>query len=269
MTFSLLTLTLPGRPEEPAGVLVYDQQGERLGVKLRRDWHALASEDDAEILSGLEAHLKQLSLEMGASSALEWLESTLSNILTLGERREVQSSTIDFTLHQLYREHIQTYIATPVEPFVTHLPRYALRSAAGPFGEQIADPNSIEEWVAAPEGLRLNKDMFVCEVYGRSMEPLVPSGSLCIFRKFGAGSRNGKRVLVEDRAEAQTRYTLKVYQSKKSSDVDSHVDSHVDKEAGWSHQQIQLSPLNPEFPILQLDPDQDRYSVLAEFVSLL
>lgn len=259
MTFSLLTLALPGRPEEPAGILVYDQPAARLAVKLRRDWQMLASEDDAEILSGLEAHLKQLSLEMGAASALEWLETTLSNILTLSERREVQSSTIDFTLHQLYREHVQTHITEAAKPFITHLPRYALRSAAGAFGEQIADPNAIEEWVEAPEGLRLNKDMFVCEVYGRSMEPLVPSGSLCVFRKFGAGSRNGKRVLVEDRAEASTRYTLKIYHSKKQSNA----------QADWSHHQIQLSPLNPEFPVLSLEADQDRYAVLAEFVSLL
>ena len=261
MTFSLLTLSLPGRPEEPAGILVYDQPGERLAVKLRRDWNSIASDDDAEILSGLEAHLKQLSIEMGASSALEWLESTLSNILTLGERREVKSSTIDFTLHQLYREYVQTQIPSTIEAFVTHLPRYALRSAAGAFGDQIADPNSIEEWVEAPEGLRISNDMFVCEVYGRSMEPLVPSGSLCVFRKFGAGSRNGKRVLVEDRAEANTRYTLKVYHSKKASEA-----GH---EEGWAHHQIQLSPLNPEFPVLNLDPDQDRYAVLAEFVRLL
>ena len=101
--------------------------------------------------------------------------------------------------------------------------------------------------------------MFVCEVYGRSMEPLVPSGSLCVFRKFGAGSRNNKRVLVEDRSEPNNRYTPKVYHSQKS----------TSGEDGWAHQTIDLSPLNPEFPVLHLDADQDRYAVLAEFVCLL
>ena len=254
MTFSVLTLALPGRPTEPAGVIVYDQDTEKLGVKLRRDWHAIAAPDDAEILAGMEAHLKQLSVEMGAAGAMEWLESTLSNILHLSERSEVKSNALDFTLHQLYREHV----ATPVQPYVTHLPRYALRSAAGSFGEQIADPNEIADWVEAPVGLRISKDMFVCEVYGRSMEPLVPSGSLCVFRKFGAGSRNNKRVLVEDRSETHNRYTLKVYQSQKS---------NVGGE--WAHQSIELSPLNPEFPVLHLEEDQDRYAVLAEFVCVL
>lgn len=255
MTFSLLTLALPGRPAEPAGIIVYDAETEKLGVKLRRDWNQIASADDAEILSGIETHLQHLSSEMGASGAMEWLESTLSNVFQLSERNEVKSNALDFTLHQLYREHV----ATPVQPFVSHIPRYALRSAAGSFGEQIADPNQISEWVEAPQDLRLSKDMFVCEVYGRSMEPLVPSGSLCVFRKFGAGSRNNKRVLVEDRSDPNNRYTLKVYHSNKQ----------ALSQDGWAHQSIDLSPLNPEFPVLHLEQDQDRYAVLAEFVCLL
>ena len=255
LTYSVLTVALPGKAPEPAGVIVYDPASEKLGVKLRRDWHRLAAADDAEILSGIEAHLKQLSLEMGPRRTLEWLESTLSPVLQLSERSEVQSGAIDFTLHQLYSRHVHP----PVEPFVTHLPRYAVRSAAGGFGEDIASPNDVTSWVEAPSGLTLTRDMFVCEVYGRSMEPVVPSGSLCVFRKFGAGSRNNKRVLVEDRGDSSQRYTLKVYHSRKSLGADQ----------AWVHEAIELAPLNPEFPVLRLDPDEDRYAVLAEFVRLL
>ena len=257
MLFSVLTLALPGKPEEPAGVILYDPASASLGVKLRRDWHLLADPDDAEILSGMEAHLKQLGREMGPAEMVESLEATLNNILRLGDRSEVSSSTLDFTLHQLYRQHVPVRVA----PYLTHLPRFALRSAAGAFGEQIADPNRIDDWVEAPVGLRISKDMFVCEVYGRSMEPLVPSGSLCVFRKFGAGSRAGKKVLVEDHSESSSggeRYTLKVYRSKKSGNGDE-----------WSHASIELEPLNPEFPVLQLEADQDRYAVLAEYVGLV
>jgi SOS-response transcriptional repressor LexA len=255
MEFSVLTLALPGRPSAPAGVLVYDAENEKLGVKLRRDWDEIAEPEDAEILSGMESHLKQLSVEMGAERAMEWLESTLSNVLHLGARSAVRSSGLDFTLHQLYREHVPI----PVKPYVTHVPRYALRSAAGPFGEQIADPNEIAEWVEVPVGLRVGTDMFACEVYGRSMEPLVASGSLCMFRKFGAGSRENKRVLVEDRSESNERYTLKVYHSRKAAQGDE----------GWVHESIELEPLNPEFPVLHLELDQDRYAVVAEFVCVL
>lgn len=262
MVFSVINLALPGKPEEPAGIVLYDPGTESLGVKLRRDWHRVADPEDAEILTGMEAHLKQMSREMGPAGMLESLEASLSHVLRLSDRTEVRSNTLDFTLHQLYREHVPVQ----VEPYVTHLPRYALRSAAGAFGEQIADPNRIDDWVEAPEGMRLSKDMFVCEVYGRSMEPLVPSGSLCVFRRFGAGSRNGKRVLVEDRAEAGSggeRYTLKVYRSTKSAGRPG------DDSGEWTHSSIDLEPLNPEFPVLHLDPDQDRYAVLAEFSGLV
>lgn len=255
MEFSVLTLALPGRPSAPAGVLLYDAENELLGVKLRRDWHEIAEPDDAEILAGMEAHLKQLSSEMGAARALEWLESTLSNVLHLGERSAVRSSGLEFTLHQLYREHVPV----AVRQFVTHLPVYSAWAAAGPFGEQIANPNEIAEWVEIPAGMRVNKDMFVCVVHGRSMEPLVASGSPCVFRKFGAGSRENKRVLVEDRSESNERYTLKVYHSRKESRGDE----------GWVHQSIELEPLNPEFPVLHLEADQDRYAVVAEFVCVL
>ncbi len=266
MVFSVINLALPGKPEEPAGVLLYDPGSESLGVKLRRDWHRVADPEDAEILTGMEAHLKQMGRELGPAVMLESLESTLSHVLRLSDRTEVKtevkSSTLDFTLHQLYREHVPVRI----EPYITHLPRYALRSAAGAFGEHIADPNRIDDWVEAPVGMRLSKDMFVCEVYGRSMEPLVPSGSLCAFRRFGAGSRNGKRVLVEDRSESASggeRYTLKVYRSTKSSPASG------DESGEWAHVSIDLEPLNPEFPVLHLDPDQDRYAVLAEFAGLV
>lgn len=261
MFFSVLMLALPGKPEEPAGVIVYDPVSASLGVKLRRDWDLLADPDDAEILSGMEAHLKQLGSEMGPAGMLERLESTLNNVLRLGDRSDVSasvsSSSLDFTLHQLYRQHVPVKVA----PYLTHLPRFALRAAAGAFGEQIADPNRIDDWVEAPVGLRISKDMFVCEVYGRSMEPLVPSGTLCVFRKFGAGSRAGKKVLVEDRSESSSggqRYTLKVYRSTKSGSADD-----------WSHSSIELEPLNSEFPVLHLEADQDRYAVLAEYVGLV
>jgi phage repressor protein C with HTH and peptisase S24 domain len=53
-----------------------------------------------------------------------------------------------------------------------------------------------EEWVEAPEGLRITDDMFVAHVTGRSMEPRIPNGSLCVFRGNVAGSRQNKLVLV-------------------------------------------------------------------------
>lgn len=280
MEYSVLSLALPGRPEEPAGVLLLDREAQRLGVKWRRDWERLADPEDAETLRDLADSFASLGQRMGAEKAFEFFDSTLSNVIRISDKSEVSSGSFDFTLHSLFKTHVPV----PIEPFRTHLPRFALRSAAGLFGEQMAEANEVLEWVEAPEGLRLTKEMFVCEVTGRSMEPLIPSGSLCVFRRFGAGSRQGKRVLVEDRAEAQSggeRYTVKVYRSLKApaeagpgkrqrqGEKDGEGSLGEASETAWSHQAIELSPLNPEFPILRLDPDQDRYAVVAEFVALV
>lgn len=256
MHFSVLSLALPGRPIEPAGVLLLDPESDRLAVKWRRDWDRLASPEDAETLRDLAESFESVGRSMGSAKAFEFFDSTLSNIIRISDKSAVASNSFDFTLQQLFREHVPL----PVEPYKTHLPRYALRSAAGLFGDQMAEANDVLDWIEAPEHLRLTKDMFVAEVVGRSMEPLIPSGTLCIFRKFGPGSRNGKRVLVEDRSESHSggdRYTVKVYHSRK-----------VQTEEGWAHDSIDLEPLNPEFPWLHLDPDQDRYAVIAEFVAL-
>jgi len=43
-----------------------------------------------------------------------------------------------------------------------------------------------------------------------------------------------------------------------------------ENEAGeWSHQRIRLEPLNPAFAAWDLNPEEDRYRILAEFVEVL
>ena len=91
--------------------------------------------------------------------------------------------------------------------FVTHLPFYGLRAAATRFGEEF-DPAEVSEpdaWVRAPRGLRLSEGMFIAQVVGRSMEPLIPDGSYCIFRGPVGGSRQGKRLLIEQTGGPERR----------------------------------------------------------------
>ena len=80
------------------------------------------------------------------------------------------------TLQRLFDVHVDA----GVRKFVTHLPLYSLRAAATRFGED-AEVEELD-WLRAPEGLRLTEGMFVAQVVGRSMEPLIPDGSYCIFR---------------------------------------------------------------------------------------
>jgi phage repressor protein C with HTH and peptisase S24 domain len=102
--------------------------------------------------------------------------------------------------------------------------------------------------------------MFVARIAGRSMEPRIPDGSLCVFRAGVAGSRDGRLVLVEYLGGgANDRHTVKRYRSVKRQNADST----------WEHEIIRLEPLNPEFEAWELSPEEDRFHIVAEFVQVL
>jgi phage repressor protein C with HTH and peptisase S24 domain len=156
-------------------------------------------------------------------------------------------------LDRLYTEHIEP---VAVEPYGTHLPLYSLRAAAGRLGEEM--PVEEEDWVRAPEGVKLGPDLFVAHVVGRSMEPRIPDGSLNLFRFHPVGSRQGKIVLVErfGSFDESARYTVKRYTSEKR-----------ESEGSWEHEQIRLEPLNPEFEAWDVEPHD--FAVVAEWLRVL
>ena len=93
------------------------------------------------------------------------------------------------------------------------------------------------------------------------MEPEIPDGSRCVFRAGVVGSRQGKKLLVEDFSESEEggeRYTIKRYRSQK-----------VTREDGtWGHDRIVMEPLNPEFKSWEIkEGHQSR--IIAEFVRVL
>jgi hypothetical protein len=261
--YSLLTVEFPGRESLTAGVLLEDPAADRVHIRLRRDWERLEP-DEAEVLAELEDHLVAQAAEEGAAKFFARLEDTLSNTLRVGDRREAIVEDFPRALARLYRQHVRS----EAQPFVTHLPCYSLAVAAGPFLEsRVIEPGVIEggliedqAWEEARAGLRLTREMFVAEIVGHSMEPLIPDGSLCVFRRGVTGSRQGRLVLVEALGEAGSdRYTVKRYRSEKRQN-----------DAGeWSHERIRLEPLNPAFEAWDLDPQEDRYRILAEFVEVL
>lgn len=252
----LLALELPGI-QENAGVALLDPVSNTLHVRFRRDWDQIAP-DEADVLSELEDDLTTQASTMGAAELLAHLEDTLSNTLRISEPREVivESSANGWerALARQYRQHVDTR----PQPYVTHLPRYTLAVAAGKF----LDNEEIEEegWEETPEGLRLSEGMFAARIVGHSMEPRIPDGSVCVFRSGVAGSRQGKLVLVEYLGGGTNdRYTVKRYVSEKTRQPD----------GTWTHERIRLEPLNPEFEAWNLDPEENRFRVLAEFVQVL
>lgn len=252
--FSLLEAELPGRGLEPLGVLLLDPATDTLYVRVRRDWDSISTDEDTEVLAEIEDDLLSKARETGGASVLEYLEGTASNAVRVRDREAVTVRNFERTLGELYREHVPSQVLR----FRTHLPRYSLAVAAGPF---LTNPEDIaaEEWIEIPPGLRLDEDMFVARIQGKSMEPKIPDGSLCVFRRDVAGSRNGRLVLVRNSELADdNQYTVKRYRSEKRYSED-----------GFEHTRIRLESLNPAYPSWDLDEEEGKYQVLAEFVRVL
>jgi phage repressor protein C with HTH and peptisase S24 domain len=248
--YVLLQSDLPGQPKTPIGVLLLDPATGHLYKKLQKN--------SDEVLKELAGMIDQWVAEEGAGNTLRRFEESLSNALLITARETVQVVNFHQTLDRLYREQVGE---AKVIPFETHLPRYSLRAAAGKFGQDMEV--EAEGWVEAPERLRLTSDMFVARVEGRSMEPLIGDGSLCVFRAGVTGSRQGKRLLVQvmGSSESGGEYTVKRYSSTKIHD-----------EVGeWRHDLIRLDPLNPEFAPMSFRSEDEhlRFRVIAEFVQVL
>jgi phage repressor protein C with HTH and peptisase S24 domain len=238
--------------------LLLDQQHDRLHLKLLRDWEELDNEavdpDDREVFEQLAQDLEAKAQTEGGAAVMNWLESEASWTIRASDREKVSIAGVRRTLERLYREHV----ASKVEPFRTHLPLYSLEVAAGPFRSNKEDIEP-EDWVEAPAGLRLTPEMFVATIRGRSMEPLIPDGSLCVFRHNVIGSRTGRLVLVRNSELAdENRFTVKRYRSQKAA-----------AEGSFRHTRITLESLNPDFASWDLVPDEEKYEIVAEFVCVL
>ncbi len=222
--------------------------------KIRDEFPDIEDPEDTEWLEALDQDFRTKIDEMGGEAFLRHVEDSLSNVLRLSERTAIVVDDFDRTLDRLYEEHVE---AGEVRRFVTHLPLYSLRAAATKFGED--REVEAEEWVKVPKKLRLTPEMFVARVVGRSMEPRIPDGSLCVFRWGVAGSRQGRLVLVErfGTTETSARYTIKKYTSKKVQSGDEE----------WEHSAVRLEPLNPEFEGFELKEGEAR--VIAEFIEVL
>jgi phage repressor protein C with HTH and peptisase S24 domain len=257
--YSVLQMALPAESPRNIGIFLLDLASGRLYKKLRRDWSAIADPEHVEILKLLDADFAAKIDEMGGDVFLRSLEDTLSNFLLIEKRRDVNVvSTFEAALDRLFEQHVQR---TEVIHFVTHVPFYSLRAAATKFGEDMEI--EAEGWVRAPERLKLDRNMFACRVVGRSMEPLIPDGSLCLFRGSVIGSRQNKRLLIQRMGvtDSSAEFTVKKYTSKKVSSGDDE----------WRHLSITLKPLNPEFEAMEFGPEDEhrQFRVIAEFVQVL
>jgi hypothetical protein len=256
--WSLLEVAPSGCAAAPYGILLGDEETGELTVRLRApDYFGDLDEGEADILDRLAQDLDSKAREAGALELLGSLEDSLSGFFRISDRTAIACSDMRATADRLFDEHVDAgFDSSGVRPFITHLPLYGLRAAATKFGDGM--DGEQEGWVRAPETLRLTEGMFVAYVTGRSMEPLIPDGSACIFRAPVTGSRRGRHLLIEKFGETDfdARYTVKRYARQGAL-------AESEERAGA----IRLEPLNREFEAFELASDEFR--VVAEFVQVL
>ena len=151
----------------------------------------------------------------------------------------------------------------PVEnQYTSYLPLYSIKAACGYFGE--GDIVSELGWIQA-EGIgKLNRNMFVVQASGHSMEPRIKDGDFCVFRANPAGSRQGKIVLVQHRNYYDSDYTG-AYSIKEYSSIKSY-----DEFDNWQHEKIELLPLNKDYnPIVINAEEAEDFRVIGEFVGVI
>jgi SOS-response transcriptional repressor LexA len=251
----IVDVCLPGQAAESAGVIVRDPSTGEFRVRFRRDWEEFAG-DEAEVLELLAAEFAdRLGEPDGGVAWIAACEQSLSHTLRITDRQTTLSADLDKTVSQLYHRHVTPRVLRGR----THVRFYSARIAGGALlanPEIDEDPDQVP-WVEVPEGMRITEDSFLCRVVGRSMEPEIPDGAVCLFRRFGGGTRNNRKVLVKRRSGPDSEFTIKVYRSEWEQTED-----------GRRQKSIRLEPLNPEFEAWFLDEDADAYQILGEFLAV-
>ncbi len=99
---------------------------------------------------------------------------------------------------------------------------------------------------------------FVAEVRGRSMEPRISSGSICLFERPVSAPFEDRLLLVAHTSMVDDDlggpYALKQLKTKR---------------VARGREQITLASINPEFAPIVLSPDEDELQIIAELVRVL
>ncbi|MBI5280304.1 MAG: S24 family peptidase [Candidatus Solibacter usitatus] len=239
---------------ESCGVMLTDHSTGDCVFRFRRDWEDFAGAE-AEVLAAICEDLPEKQREMGTHAFLEWIDTSLSGTFRVEPPAQTICADLERTAQALYRRLVKS----TVREYKTHLPLIPIDLAAGKLGQDRA--TGVKEWIEAevPGRRALSEDLFIVRIRGRSMEPDIPDGSLCVFRSYYGGSRTGGIYIVQRIAthDEGGEFTIKRYASRKKQSGDE-----------WEHEQIHMRPDNPEFEAWDLK-EEDRYVTIAEFVSVL
>lgn len=141
------------------------------------------------------------------------------------------------------------------------IPLYDFYAAAGTFSEI----QSEKAFILIEGPANSKSDYFACKIVGESMSRVIPNGSICLFRPYTGGSRNGKIVLIENidiqDQDFNSAFTIKTYSSEK-----------LVTEEGYEHKSIVLKPNSFDSSyedIIINEENGDSMRVVGEFVSVI
>jgi SOS-response transcriptional repressor LexA len=156
---------------------------------------------------------------------------------------------------------LRRVIAKRADRYQTCVPLIDLKIAAGSFGDD-QEPE-FDSWVEINASRPLQRGMFVAQVTGRSMEPLIPDGAFCLFQRKAPALRDGMIAAVQlhglEDPEHGGRYTVKKLA----------VTTERDPATGEMRRRTILEPLNPECRPIVVSDESDDIRLVAEFVEVL
>jgi len=143
------------------------------------------------------------------------------------------------------------------------VPLYNFYAAAGSFSEMQSEKDF--KLIEVSDRYSSSDDYFACKIVGESMNRVIPNGSICLFKIYTGGSRNGKIVLVENfdyqDPDFNSAFTIKTYSSNK-----------VVSENSWVHTSIVLRPnsYNDKYKnIIINQEDATNMRIVGEFVEVI
>lgn len=170
----------------------------------------------------------------------------------------------DFTLldENLSKELPTKPSSSYKDEFKNPIPLYDFYAAAGTFSELQSENDYV--LIEGPVNSS-SSEYFACKIVGESMNRIIPNGSICLFKFYKGGSRNGKIVLIEYRDQQDpdfnSAFTIKTYSSEKS----------VSEET-WGHEAIVLRPnsYDPSYKnIVLTEENAVGMRVIGEFIRIL
>jgi superfamily II DNA or RNA helicase/HKD family nuclease/SOS-response transcriptional repressor LexA len=181
------------------------------------------------------------------------VKDDLYNYITAVNREKLPQNNIKPELQLLEKEEKTSQFTVPL---------YDFYAAAGTFSEM--QDGKEYNLKSVPERFA-TEDYFACRVIGESMNKIISNNSICLFKKYFAGSRSGKILLIENKdsydPDFNSAFTVKTYSSEKTV-----------SEEGWQHNSIILKPnsFDKGFKNIIIDEENsNEMRIIGEFITVL